>query len=200
MIVGYARVSTEDQKVDMQLTALRLAGCKRIYEDRGKSGAIFDREGLEAAMASLKPGATLVVWRLDRLGRSLSGLVNLIEQLGKRQIHFRSLTENIDTTSSGGRLMFHMMAALAEFERALISERTRAGIEEARAQGRRIGRPATLTETAIGAAFRAVAVDGMTMLDVADRFGVSSRTLRRHFVRARQAGTEPIPGDVAMVL
>ena len=200
MIVGYARVSTEDQKVDMQLTALRLAGCKRIYQDRGKSGAIFDREGLEAAMASLKPGATLVVWRLDRLGRSLSGLVNLIEQLGKRQIHFRSLTENIDTTSSGGRLMFHMMAALAEFERALISERTRAGIEEARAQGRRIGRPAMLTETAIGAAFRAVAVDGMTMLDVADRFGVSSRTLRRHFVRARQAGTEPIPGDVAMAL
>lgn len=200
MIVGYARVSTEDQKVDLQLTALRQAGCKRIYEDRGKSGAIFDREGLDAAMASLKPGATLVVWRLDRLGRSLSGLVNLIEQLGKRQVHFRSLMENIDTTTSGGRLMFHMMAALAEFERALISERTRAGIEEARAQGRRIGRPATLTENAIGAALWAVAVEGMTMLDVADRFGVSARTLRRHFGRARQAGIAPIPADLASTI
>jgi DNA invertase Pin-like site-specific DNA recombinase len=187
MIVGYARVSTEEQKVDLQRAALRKAGCKNIYEDHGTSGSIFVREGLDAALANLKPGGTLVVWRLDRLGRSLSGLVNFIELLGARQVHFRSLTENIDTTSSGGRLMFHMMAALAEFERTLISERTRAGIEEARAQGRRIGRPKTLNQAAIREALSEVEVNGMTMQQVASKLGVSPRTLRRYFERARSA-------------
>ena len=176
MIVGYARVSTEEQKLDLQLKALANAGCNRIFEDRGFSGAGFAREGLEQALGSLKPGGTLVVWRLDRLGRSLSGLIQLIDQLGRRQIQFRSVMENIDTCSSGGRLMFHMMAALAEFERALISERTRAGIEEAKAQGRRIGRPKALNDNALREAPAAVRRDGTTTAELAARFAVSQRT------------------------
>lgn len=179
MIVGYARVSTEDQKVDLQRTALTRAGCDRIYEDLGKSGAVFERKGLDAALTSLKPDGTLVVWRLDRLGRSLAGLVSLIDQLGKRRVHFRSIMENIDTTTSGGRLMFHMMAALAEFERALIGERTRAGLAEAKARGRHIGRPRVLTPEQIENAI-ALVYDGQIRLpDVAGQFGVSTRTLQR---------------------
>lgn len=185
MIVGYARVSTEEQKLDLQVKALETAGCDRIFEDRGFSGACFARDGLDRALGSLKPGGTLVVWRLDRLGRSLSGLIQLIDQLGQRQVQFRSVMENIDTCSSGGRLMFHMMAALAEFERALISERTRAGIKEAKARGRQVGRPRALSEDAVRKALAAVHCDGATTTEIARRFGISQRTLQRHLQRAR---------------
>lgn len=183
MIVGYARVSTDEQRLDLQLQALKTIGCNRIYEDHGVSGYRFDREGLEAALASLKPGGTLVVWRLDRLGRSLTGLVRLIDQLGRRKVQFRSVMENIDTTSSGGRLMFHMMAALAEFERALISERTRAGLLEARARGRILGRPRELTDDQIQDVFDAIRNRRAEMRDVADRHGISIRTLQRYLNR-----------------
>lgn len=139
--VGYARVSTEEQKVDLQLNALKQAGCDQIFVDEGVSGAKADRVGLKKVLASLQPGDTLVVWRLDRLGRSLINLVSLMSELGSRGIEFYSLMENIDTTSAGGRLVFHLMAALAEFERSLISERTRAGMEAAKLRGIQVGRP-----------------------------------------------------------
>lgn len=200
MIVGYARVSTDEQKLDLQISALEVAGCNRIYKDQGRSGLSFDREGLEGALNSLKPGSTLVVWRLDRLGRSLSGLVQLIDQLGKRQVHFRSVMENIDTSSPGGRLMFHMMAALAEFERALISERTRAGLNEAKAQGKLIGRPKALTEADIRRALRDVHRDGLTMIETSERLGVSVRTLQRHLRWARDSITGPVCAEAPITV
>ncbi|WP_343529025.1 recombinase family protein [Sphingomonas sp.] len=185
MIVGYARVSTEEQKLDLQIGALKKAGCNRIFQDRGCSGGSFQRDGLEAAFNSLKPGGTLVVWRLDRLGRSLSGLVDLIDRLGKRDAHFHSLMEHIDTSSSGGRLMFHMMAALAEFERALISERTRAGLAEAKLRGQMIGRPKRLDQADLRRALDYKYVERRTTFETALHFGVSVRTMQRYLRETR---------------
>ena len=185
-VVGYARVSTDEQRLDLQITALERAGCEKIFSDHGISGYRFARGGLKSAMRHLRPGGTLVVWRLDRLGRSLSGLVRLMEQLGTRGVHFRSVTENIDTGSSGGRLMFHMMAALAEFERSLISERTRAGMAAAKARGCLVGRPRALDDQQIQAARCAVRCRGATLSQVSQEFGVSLRTLQR-----RLAGLDP---------
>lgn len=186
MKIGYARVSTDEQKLDLQMKALKNAGCERIYEDYGVSGKTFDRNGLETALGTLNKGDTLVVWRLDRLGRSLSKLVELMEHLGARGIDFRSLSESIDTTSSGGRLVFHMMAALAEFERSLISERTRAGMQAARENGKHLGRPRSLTCEQIDQAIVATEVDGETITDVAERFAVSRRSLKR-LMKTRQS-------------
>ncbi|WP_404824143.1 recombinase family protein [Burkholderia seminalis] len=139
------RFSTEEQSLDLQLPDLKAASSDRILSDHGVSGSRFDRPGLKEALELAQAGDTLVVWRLDRLGRSLSHLVEVVSDLGKRGIEFVSLTEirteSIDTRSSTGMLMFHMIAALAEFERALISERTRAGMATARARGAKIGRP-----------------------------------------------------------
>ncbi|WP_080418378.1 recombinase family protein [Burkholderia ubonensis] len=141
MKIGYARVSTEEQCLDLQLSALKRAGCAAILSDYGVSGSRFDRPGLREALEMAKAGDALVVWRLDRLGRSLSHLVEVVSGLGKQGIEFVSLTESIDTRSPTGMLMFHMIAALAEFERSLISERTRAGMAAARARGAKFGRP-----------------------------------------------------------
>ncbi|CAJ0809115.1 hypothetical protein LMG19083_04848 [Ralstonia psammae] len=147
MKIGYARVSTEEQCLDLQLTALKSAGCDRILSDHGASGARFDRPGLKEALDLAQDGDTVLVWRLDRLGRSLSDLVQVVGGLGTRGVEFVSLTESIDTRSSTGMLMFHMIAALAQFERSLISERTRAGMAAARTRGAKIGRPRrTLSE------------------------------------------------------
>ena len=179
MKIGYARVSTEDQKMDLQLTALERAGCDQIFSDHGLSGRAFDRPGLNAALDALDPGDKLVVWRLDRLGRSLIKLVQLMDELGKRQVEFHSLMENIDTSSSGGRLVFHMMAALSEFERALISERTRAGLEAARQKGRKLGRRPSLTPAQLLEAARSIDKNGAKILDVAKHFDVTPRSLRR---------------------
>lgn len=177
MKVGYARVSTEDQRLDLQLAALRRAGCKRIFEDRGVSGARMSRPGLERMLRSLRPGQTLVVWRLDRLGRSLIGLVQLVDELGRRGIDFQSLTEEVNTTSSGGRLIFHIMAALAEFERSLISERTKAGMQEAQSRGRHVGRPPSLSEMEVMKAMREL--ESASITEIAGRYGISPRTLQR---------------------
>lgn len=184
MIVGYARVSTDEQRLDLQISALERAGCDQIYADHGASGYQFSRGGLKSAMKSLRPGGTLVVWRLDRLGRSLSGLVRLMEQLGDKGVHFRSVTENIDTGSSGGRLMFHMMAALAEFERSLISERTRAGMAAAKARGCLIGRPRALDRQQIQAVRCAVRCRGQGVRAAAIDLGIAPRTLQRHLATA----------------
>lgn len=179
--IGYARVSTNDQNLDLQITALRAAGCGEIFTDQGISGANFGRPGLSAAMAILKPNGMLVVWRLDRLGRSLVDLIQTINDLSKREIEFRSLTENIDTSTSGGRLLFHVMGAMAEFERAIISERTKAGMASARTRGVQIGRRRSLTLEQRTEAFQAIHTEGLSAEVVAKRFGVHPKTLQRYF-------------------
>jgi DNA invertase Pin-like site-specific DNA recombinase len=140
MNIGYARVSTADQTMNLQLDALKKAECKKIFTDTA-SGAKAERKGLEEALNFLREGDTLVVWRLDRLGRSLKDLIDRLTQLASRNIGFKSLTENIDTTTSGGKLIFHIFGALAEFERDIIRERTNAGLTAARARGKKGGRP-----------------------------------------------------------
>jgi len=140
MQIGYARISTDDQTLDLQRDALEKIGCDRIFTDT-MSGARADRPGLADAIAQTRAGDTLVIWRLDRLGRSLRQLIETVTALEQRGIGFKSLTEAIDTTSSGGKLVFHIFGALAEFERDLIRERTRAGLAAARARGRKGGRP-----------------------------------------------------------
>ena len=144
MKVGYARVSTQDQNLDMQLGALEAAGCARVFKDKGVSGTHRDRPQLQRALAALSPGDSLVVWKLDRLGRSLGHLIEMVTDLRERDIGFASISESIDTTSPGGKLFFHMMGALAEFERDLVVERTKAGMAAARKRGRHLGRPKKL--------------------------------------------------------
>src|SRR3954470_3634818 len=131
MLIGYARVSTDDQNLDLQRDALTKAGCEQIYTDR-VSGTKATRKGLKEALSHLRAGDTLVVWRLDRLGRSLRHLIDTITELGDRGVGFKSLQENIDTTTSGGKLVFHIFGSMAEFERDIIKERTNAGLESAR--------------------------------------------------------------------
>lgn len=178
-MIGYARVSTSEQNLDSQRAALEAAGCAEIFTDHGISGAEFDRPGLAAALASLRPGDMLVVWRLDRLGRSLIDLVRLVTKLDTRQVEFRSLSEAIDTSSSGGRLVFHMVAAMAEFERSLIGERTRAGMAAARARGSRIGRRPATTPAQRAEARAAIQRGEMSMASAAAAYRVHPRTLAR---------------------
>jgi DNA invertase Pin-like site-specific DNA recombinase len=140
MLIGYARVSTHDQTLDLQKDALRQAGCERLFTDTA-SGASIERKELIRALEQARAGDTIVVWRLDRLGRSLPHLIETVTDLERRGVGFKSLTESIDTTTSGGKLIFHIFGALAEFERSLIKERTIAGLEAARARGRLGGRP-----------------------------------------------------------
>ncbi len=150
-LIGYARVSTDEQNLALQLDALKQAGCKRVFKDVG-SGSLKHRPELDACLEFLVTGDTLVVWRLDRLGRGLKHLIDVIEQLHAREVGFRSVTEQIDTTTSGGMLQFHIFGALAEFERQIIRERTRAGLAAARARGRLGGRPPVLTAEKLDAA------------------------------------------------
>ncbi|KVN40084.1 DNA resolvase [Burkholderia pyrrocinia] len=175
--IGYARVSTEEQNLDLQFAALKQHGCDTIFSDQGISGSCFERPGLARALAALSSGSTLVVWRLDRLGRSIGGLIMLINQLNAQGIEFKSITETIDTTSSSGRFFFHMMAALAEFERSLISERTRAGLTSARARGRRLGRPPILDASSV--ALARDLLETHSMQRVAQHFNIHVQTLRR---------------------
>ncbi len=144
-LIGYARVSTHDQNLDLQKDALKKADCEKIYVDK-KTGSHINRDGLEKALEILRAGDTLVVWRLDRLARSLKHLIELISDLEERKVGFKSLTESIDTTTSGGKLIFHIFGALAEFERGVIADRTQAGLAAARARGRFGGRPPKLSE------------------------------------------------------
>lgn len=141
--IGYARISTTAQNKDLQIDALKKAGCEKIFEDE-VTGSKVERKGLDAALAFLRPGDTFVVWKLDRAGRSLKHLIDILTNLQSQGIEFVSLTEQIDTTTAGGKLIFHIMGALAEFERNLIRERTNAGLSAARARGRQGGRPRKL--------------------------------------------------------
>ncbi|NKJ40304.1 recombinase family protein [Rhizobium sp. SG570] len=194
MKIGYARVSTEDQSLDLQINALRSVGCDQIFTDFGVSGKGFDRPGLNEALRTVSAGGMLVVWRLDRLGRSLPRLINLVDELGQRHIEFRSLTENIDTSSSGGRLVFHIMGALAEFERSLISERTRAGMEAARKNGKHLGRPPALSSGDIQTILQALS-QGATREEIAEAYAISTRTLQRYLTQEAlpdQCGCSPM--------
>lgn len=178
MLVGYARVSTDDQSLDLQRDALAAAGCEVVFDDV-MSGASRERPGLRDALSFLRRGDVLVVWRLDRLGRSLQHLVEVINDLAARGIEFRSLSDNIDTSSASGKLVFHIFAALAEFERELIRERTRAGLAAARARGRVGGRPRILAAERLEMA-RAALASGQSARQVARALGVSERTIRRY--------------------
>ena len=177
MLIGYARVSTEDQNLDLQHRALKAAGCEQIFEEQ-ISGVAMKRPGLNQALAVLGEGDVLAVWRLDRLGRSLPHLIELIRELGERGAGFRSLSESIDTTTAGGRLVFHMMGALAEFERALIQERTRAGMRAARARGARVGRKRALSPSQIDHA-RKLIESGESPSAIARSLKVGRATLYR---------------------
>lgn len=176
--VGYARISTGNQRLDMQLDALRASGCTRVYTDTA-SGALAARPGLDQALAELDEGDTLVVWRLDRLGRSLPHLVATIDNLTRRGVNLKSLHEAIDTTTPTGRLMVHLIASLAEFERELTIERTIAGIEAAKARGANLGRPTVWTPQRAEAA-TALLTAGATVTQVAQALGVSRATIYRH--------------------
>jgi len=177
MLVGYARVSTLDQNLALQIAALKKAGCKKIYEDQ-VSGLRTIRPGLQTALEVLRAGDTLVVWKLDRLGRSVKGLVDLVSELETRKVHFRSLTDSIDTSTPAGRFFFHVMASLAQMERELLAERTRAGLAAAKSIGRTGGRKRSMTDSKIASA-RKLLTSGMPPREVAKNLGVSIPTLYR---------------------
>lgn len=178
-LIGYARVSTRDQDPALQLDALTSAGCKRIFTDTA-SGSLDRRPELDRCFEHLRSGDVLTVWRLDRLGRSVRHLIDVVNDLEARGIGFASLTEHIDTTSPGGRLVFHVFAGLAEFERSIIVERTHAGLTAARARGRVGGRRTVLTPAKLATARQLYDSRAHTVEQIADIVGVSRSTLYRH--------------------
>jgi len=178
MNIGYARVSTGDQTTEAQMPALEAAQCSRIYEEQG-SGKNKDRPQLAICLARLKKGDTLVVWRLDRLGRSIRDLLEITADLEKRGVNFRCLAENFDTTTASGRLVFHFFAALAEFERGLIRERTLAGLTAARARGRMGGRKRKLSRDQANSVKILWNSNEMTKAGIAEQYGVSIATIDR---------------------
>jgi DNA invertase Pin-like site-specific DNA recombinase len=179
MRIGYARVSTDDQTLDSQCDALERSKCQKIYEEHA-SGKATTRPQLEACLKSLREGDVLVVWRLDRLGRSLADLIELTNQLQYRRIDLESLTEKLDTGSPTGKLVFHVFAALAEFERNLIRERTLAGLKAARARGRQGGRPRKLQPKELKTIRALLKTAEVSVQEIAARFGVSRSTLYRN--------------------
>ncbi|CAO3439708.1 hypothetical protein [Azospirillum argentinense] len=176
MSIGYARVSTGDQSLDLQRDALKAAGCSRIFEDV-MSGAKPRRPGLDACLQALEPGDTLVVWKLDRLARSLSSLIDVMQHLEKRGIGFRSITQAVDTTTPSGRMMLGILGVVAEFERDLIVERTRAGLAAAKERGVQFGRPTLLTPEALEEAKRLIREEGYSVPKAAAAVGVKKATL-----------------------
>jgi DNA invertase Pin-like site-specific DNA recombinase len=182
-LIGYARVSTDDQKASLQIDALKAAGCLKVFTDKA-SGSLAHRPQLDKMQEHLREGDVLVVWRLDRLGRSLKNLIELVEGLAARGVGFRSLTESIDTTTTGGKLIFHVFAALAEFERELIRERTNAGLAAARARGRLGGRPPVMTPEKIKVARDMYDSKEHTVEAIARTVGVSRKTVYRHLEKS----------------
>jgi DNA invertase Pin-like site-specific DNA recombinase len=178
MLIGYARISTQDQTLSLQQDALEKAGCDRIFTDK-VSGTKAERKGLTEALSHLRAGDTLVVWRLDRLGRSLRHLIDTVNALHERGVGFKSLTENIDTTSSGGKLVFHFFGALAEFEREIIRERTNAGLQSARERGRKGGPKHKLTPQQVANAKKLWEAH-TPVAQICDMLGVSRATFYRY--------------------
>jgi DNA invertase Pin-like site-specific DNA recombinase len=187
-VIGYARVSTSDQNLDLQLDALKAAGASSIYEEHC-SGAALERPELVQCLKALRPGDTLVVWRLDRLGRNLRGLIEAVNDLEERDIAFRSITEAIDTSGPTGRLVFHIFAALAQFERELLRERTMSGLAAARARGRKGGRPRALSPGDVKAVVAMMRDPHISVGEIARRFNVSRSTLHNYVTRG--AASQP---------
>lgn len=189
MRIGYARVSTGDQNLDLQIDALQQAGCERVFEEK-VSGSKSDRPELERLLDQARPGDVVVIWKLDRLGRSLKHLVDLVSQLNERGIGLQSINDPIDTTNAQGKLIFNIFASLAEFERDLIAERTRAGLQSARARGRVGGRPKGLTSDA---ELKAVAAEALyregklSVVEIANNLSISKATLYKYL---RHRGVE----------
>jgi DNA invertase Pin-like site-specific DNA recombinase len=184
MKIGYARVSTDEQNLDLQIDALQLAGCDRIFCDRGYSGSLRSRPALEEAITCLQPDDTLITWKLDRLGRSLAHLISIIADLEKKGIAFKSISDAIDTGTAGGRLQFHMLGAIAEFERSLTGERTKAGMAAARARGIAVGRPPKLRRKDVELAIAQLSICSVS--EIAQRLAVSISTVRRAFATRRK--------------
>jgi DNA invertase Pin-like site-specific DNA recombinase len=180
MKYGYARVSTDDQNPALQLTALKKAGCKRIFKDEGISGATAKRPALARCLKTLRPGDTIIVWKLDRLGRSLHDLITMLDEFRAQDIKFKSLTEHIDTETATGRAMWQMIGVLAELERSLITERTRAGVKAAQRRGVKFGRKHKLTPQQIKHA-RELHAQGARPADIAALFKVGRSTIYRAF-------------------
>lgn len=189
MLIGYARVSTTDQDLALQLDALHAAGCERVYEEK-VSGAKEERPELARALDHMRKGDVLVVWRLDRLARSLKQLVLVLEDLGKRSVGFRCLAPAIDTTSPEGRLLYSITGAFAEFEREIIRQRTRAGLKAALARGRKGGRPKALNDAAKAKARAMLRDPEISVAAVAEVLGVSRSTLYLHLPEARKRSKE----------
>src|SRR5256886_5121906 len=192
MLIGYARVSTQDQTLNLQKDALEKLGCIKIFTDTA-SGTKTERNGLEEALEYVREGDTLVVWRLDRLGRSLKHLIETITKLNNRKIGFKSIQESIDTTTSGGKLIFHIFGALAEFERDIIRERTNAGLQAARARGRLGGRPkAKMLDTPKKVALAQSLYDNRnnTIDEICRTLNVSRATLYRYIQTAKASPTK----------
>lgn len=179
--IGYARVSTDEQLLDLQTDALKAAGCDRVFVDEGVSGAVnpHRREGFAAAMAALETGDTFAVWKLDRIGRSLADLIAIMGEFEAHGVEFQSVTDGIDTRTAGGRLVFHMMGALAEFERSLIAERTREGMKAAMKRGRHVGRPPALSPQQVDHARRLIERGEETPSSMASLYGVGRSTMWR---------------------
>jgi DNA invertase Pin-like site-specific DNA recombinase len=186
-LIGYARVSREDQNLDLQIDALKRAGCIRIFTDHGLSGTLTRRPELDAALDYVRDGDSLVVWKLDRLGRSLKHLIETVNDLDARHVGFRSLQEAMDTTTPGGKLIFHIFGSLAEFERELIRERTMAGLASARARGRVGGRKPKLTDDQVKLARQLYDAREHTVDQIAAMFGVAKPTIYRHLERETAA-------------
>jgi len=191
MLVGYARVSTQEQTLHLQKDALDKIGCTKIFTDTA-SGAKVERKGLEEALAYVREGDSLVVWKLDRLGRSLKHLIETITYLNNRKIGFKSITENIDTTTSGGKLIFHIFGALAEFERDIIRERTQAGLQAARARGRVGGRPNALNAKQASIAQALYNDKNNSISDICKTLNVSRATLYRYVHTGQETKEKPI--------
>ncbi|MEZ5898510.1 MAG: recombinase family protein [Hyphomicrobiaceae bacterium] len=191
MKVGYVRVSDDDQTQDLQIDALVVAGCEVIYADHGVSGACTHRKGLDDVLASLTAGDTLVVWKLDRLGRSTVHLLQLLDQLRARGVDFIAITQGIDTTTAVGRMLYGQLTVFAEFEREQISERTRAGMAAAKRRGKHVGRPYKLSERDIAEVAARLGSGEVTLTAMAQSLSVSAKTLRRAVGRrlTRSAGT-----------
>lgn len=185
MLIGYARVSTQEQNLELQKDDLEKSGCEQIFTDIA-SGAKTERTGLEEALAYLRKGDILVVWKLDRLGRSLKHLIEVINDLSEKNIGFQSLQEKIDTTTSGGKLIFHIFASLAEFERDIIRERTNAGLKAARARGRVGGRPRVMDNKKLLMAKVLVNNPNNSIKDICETLNVSRATLYRYLKEGRE--------------
>ena len=185
MLIGYARVSRQDQDLDNQIDALEKFGCEKVFSDK-QSGSVADREGFLQCLDTLRKGDTLVVWKLDRLGRTVKQLINLMDQLQTRKISFISITDGIDVTTPVGKAMFQMMSIFAEMERTLNIERTKAGLERARARGRCGGRPFKLNKVQTEMLWKTYQDHSIPIQDICDQFEISEQTLYLYIRRYKQ--------------